>query len=221
MTAVLVCTHADSLERDLGETILWRQGVERRLAAKPDDAKMFAVAARPVVVVVDRDLPWAARFIASLREDASTRGLSVVVMARGDFDPGEVELLEAGANAILRLPAGPEWNDRLQRLMDVPARKGARFPVSFQVETLADGGRPEQAHAVNLSATGMLIETQAPLAIRDEVRLRFTLPRSGRAIAAAGQVVRAAADARFGIEFRDLGDQDSKQIAGFLSTLGS
>jgi DNA-binding response OmpR family regulator len=221
MPAVLVCTHADSAERDLADTLLWRQDVERRLAAKPDEARMFAVAARPAVVVVDRDLPWAARFIASLREDASTRGLSVVVMARGDFDPGEVELLEAGANAILRLPAGSEWNERLERLMSVPARKAARFPVSFQVEALANGGRPEQAQAVNLSASGILIETQAPLAIRDEVRLRFTLPKSARPIAAGGQVVRVSADARFGIEFRGLADQDSRQITGFLSTLSS
>ena len=221
MAAVLICTHADSIERDLGGTLLWRQGVERRVAAKPDEARMFAVAARPVVVVVDRDLPWAARFIASLREDASTRGLSVVVMARGDFDAGEVELLEAGANAILRLPAGPEWNERLERLMSVPARKAARFPVSFMVEALSNGGRPEQAQAVNLSASGMLIETQAPLAIRDEVRLRFTLPRAAKPIAAAGQVVRVAPEARFGIEFRGLADQDAQQITGFLATLGA
>ena len=218
--AVLICTHAPTLEADLGTTLLWRQDVERRVFAKQDEAQVFAVAARPQVVVVDRDLPWAGRFIAALRGDPSTRGLSVVVMARGDFDPAEVELLEVGANAILRLPPGPEWNERLQRLMDVPARKDARFPVSFQVETLADGGRPEQAHAVNLSASGMLIETQAPLAIRDEVRLRFTLPRSAQAIAAAGQVVRVAGGSHFGIEFRGLAADVSRQLTGFLATLG-
>jgi hypothetical protein len=220
MAAALICTHADSIDGDLGETLLWRRDVERKVAAKPDEARMFAVAARPVVVVVDRDLPWAARFIASLREDASTRGLSVVVMARGDFDPGEVELLEAGANAILRLPAGPEWNERLERLMSVPARKAARFPVAFQVEALSNG-RPEQAQAVNLSASGILIETQAPLGLHDEVRLRFTLPKSAKMVATSGHVVRVAAESRFGIEFRGLADQDSQQIAGFLSTLAS
>src|SRR5918994_141893 len=106
MSAVLICTHADTIEKDLGGTLLWRQGVDRRVCGKQDEARMFAVAARPQVVVVDRDLPWADRFIAALRDDASTRGLSVVVMARGDFDPGEVDLLEAGANAIPRLPPG-------------------------------------------------------------------------------------------------------------------
>ena len=41
---------------------------------------------------------------------------------------------ESEANAILRLPAGPEWNGRLERLMAVPVRKDARFPVSFDVQ---------------------------------------------------------------------------------------
>lgn len=217
--AVLICTHAATIDADLGGTLLFRQDVERRVFAKQDEARMFAVAARPQVVIVDRDLPWAGRFIAALREDASTRGLSVVVMARGDFDAAEVELLEAGANAILRLPAGAEWNERLQRLMDVPARKDARFPVSFQVEALSDGGRPEHAQAVNLSASGILIETQAPLGVRDEVRLRFTLPRSAQPIATRGQVVRVAGGAQFGVEFRDLAEHDARQITGFLSTL--
>ena len=221
MSVVLICTHAESLEADLGGTLLWRQDVERRLVTKPDDARALAVSARPRLVLVDRDLPWAGRFLAALREDAATRGLSVVVMARGDFDSSEVELLEAGANAILRLPGGPEWNERLQRLMDVPARKDARFPVSFQVEAASDGGRPEQAQAVNLSVSGMLLETQAPLGLRDDVRLRFTLPHAKSPLTLRAQVVRLAAGAQFGLEFRGLADGDSRQLEGYLSTLGS
>ena len=129
MTAVLICSHGD-LDGDLGGTLLCREDIERQVTTKLEEAQMLAVAARPRLVVIDRDLPWAARIVSALREDPSTRGLSLVVMARGDFDPAEVELLEAGANAILRLPAGPEWDERLERLMDVPGarRRGSRCP---------------------------------------------------------------------------------------------
>ena len=221
MPAVLICTHSGDLEGDLGATLLWRQDLERRRVEKPDEARMLAVAARPRLVLVDRDLPWAARFVAALREDESTRGLSVVVMARGDFDSSEVELLEAGANAILRLPGGPEWNERLQRLMEVPARKDARFPVAFQVEAASNGGRPEQAQALNLSVSGILLETQAPLGLRDDVRLRFTLPRTPAPISMRAQVVRMAGSSQFGLEFRGLGADEARQLEGFLSTLNS
>jgi DNA-binding response OmpR family regulator len=219
MTAVLICSHAD-LEQDLAGTLLWRQDIERHVATKMEEARMLAVAARPRVVVIDRDLPWAERLVSALREDASTRGLSLVVMARGDFDSSEVELLESGANAILRLPAGPEWTERLERLMDVPVRKEARFPVSFDVEASANG-RAEDAQALNLSASGILIETRASLAVRDDVQLQFRLPSAGDTVRVGGQVVRLAAPAQFGVEFRGLGPEEARLIQGYLATLGA
>src|SRR5258706_773593 len=105
MVSVLICTHSD-LDHDLGHTLLWRQDVARHGVPRLEEALMMALAAHPSIVVVDRDLPWAGRLVTALRGDPSTRGLSIAVVARGDFDPGEVELLEAGANAILRLPLG-------------------------------------------------------------------------------------------------------------------
>ena len=220
MTAVLICSHAN-VEEDLGGTLLWRDGMERQVVGKMEEALMLAVAARPRIVVIDRDLPWAARVVSALREDPKTRGLSLVVMARGDFDPSEVELLECGANAILRLPAGPEWNVRLERLMDVPIRKEARFPVSFEVEASSNGSGAVEAQALNLSASGMLIETASALGVQEEVRLQFRLPPQADPVRVFGQVVRLAAPTRFGVEFRGMGPVESRRIQGYLATLGA
>jgi len=221
MTAVLICSHAEDLKADLGGTLLWRQDVERQVATKMEEARMLAVAARPRLVVIDRDLPWAARIVTALREDPSTRALSLVVMARGDFDAAEVELLECGANAILRLPAGPEWNERLERLMDVPVRKETRFPVSFGVEASSNGGDSANAQALNLSASGILIETEVALKMQDEVQLQFGLPVVIDPMRVAAQVVRLAAPSQFGMEFRRVGPEESRRIQGYLATLGA
>ena len=221
MTAVLICSHAEDLKADLGGTLLWRQGVERQVATKMEEARMLAVAARPRLVVIDRDLPWAARLVTALREDPSTRGLSLVVMARGDFDATEVELLECGANAILSLPAGPEWNQRLERLMDVPVRKETRFPVSFGLEASSNGGGPANAQALNLSSSGILIETEVALQVQDEVQLQIGLPVAVDPMRVAGQVVRLAAPSQFGVEFRRVGPEESRQIQGYLASLGA
>ena len=221
MTAVLICSHAEDLGADLGETLLWRHDTERRVVAKMEEARMFAVAARPRLVVIDRDLPWAARMVSALREDPSTRGLSVVVMARGDFEAVEVELLECGANAILRLPAGPEWNERLQRLLEVPIRKETRFPVSFGVEASSNGGGAANAQALNLSASGMLIETECALKVLDEVQLQIGLPVVIDPMRVAGQVVRLAAPSQFGVEFREIAPEDARRIQGYLASLGA
>jgi len=219
MVSALICTHAD-LASDLGQTLLWRQDVDRRVVTRLEEARMMALAARPSIVVVDRDLPWAGRLVSALREDPSTRGLSIVVVARGDFDPGEVELLESGANAILRLPVDAEGDQRLQRLVDVPVRKEARFSVSLSVEAFAAGREEgEPGLARNLSLHGMLMETQAALAVGEHVALRFALGEDPLPVRMRGRVVRLAAAALFGIEFIDVEDETSARLRRFLDAL--
>lgn len=214
MAVALICSPAD-LQPELGHTVLWRTGIERHLATRLEEARMMAVAARPDIVVVDRDLPRADKLISSLREDPATRRLSIAVVARGDMDAVEVELLEAGANAILRLPAGPDWDDRIMRLLDVPVRREARLPVEFGVDTLGTGVAERfPAQALNLSRSGILIETSAELGIGDELELEF--PLDGETVMGRGRVVRRGAPHLFGVQFSPLPDWAAQRIERFV-----
>jgi len=219
MVSVLICTHSE-LEKELGHTLLWRSDVERHVVGRMEEARMLALAARPSLVVVDRDLPWAGRLISALREDPSTRNLSIVVVARGDFDPGEVELLESGANAILRLPLEFESDDRLERLLHVPVRKQARFSVSFRVDTYAaDAGAPEPALALNLSQSGMLMEATGDLRVGEPIQMQFPLGEEPPPVQTQGRVVRVAAPSQYGIEFTDVDADVSTRIRHFIENL--
>ena len=201
--------------------MLWRQEVDRHVVGRLEEARMMALAARPSIVVVDRDLPWAERLVAALREDASTRGLSIVVIARGDFDPGEVALLEAGANAILRLPIDGDGDHRLERLVNVPARKEARFSVSFRVDTFADGaGGPEPALALNLSLSGMLMEASGALRVGQPLDLQFPLGDEPPPVRSHARVIRMVPPSRYGIEFTDVDGDTSARLRQFLDGLG-
>jgi CheY-like chemotaxis protein len=220
MPVVLICTQAE-LEPDLGHTLLWREGVERHVAGRLEDACMMAVAAKPDIVIVDRELPRSDKLVAALRQDPSTRGLSIVVAARGDFDSAEVELLEAGANAILRLPAGPEWDERLPRLMDVPTRREARFTVHFDVDATMGAGDPAAALAVNLSMSGMLLESPVPLAVGDEIQLRFQIPGSESSVATTARVVRVAGSGGYGVEFHRVEADASERLRAFVTGAGA
>ena len=216
MAAALICSQED-LQPELGQTVLWRTGIERHVATRIEDARTMAVAARPDIVVVDRDLPRADKLIAGLREDPGTRRLSIAIVARGDLDPSEVALLEAGANAILRLPPGPDWDERLMRLLDVPARREARLPVEFGIDTLGTGvGERVPAHAVNLSRSGILIETSSDLGVGDELELEFTL--DGEALLTHGRVVRAGAPRLFGVQFAPLPEYAALRIERFVGS---
>jgi DNA-binding response OmpR family regulator len=214
MPLVLICSQSN-LERDLAGTPLWRADVERHLASRPDEARMLAVAARPDLVAVDRDLPGAAALIAALRADPVSRRASIVVLARGDHDPLELEMLESGANAVLRLPPGPDWERRLRELLAVPLRRQARLAVNLQVEGVRAGGVPVEGVALDLSQTGMLLEVRAPLHPGDDLDLRFHTPPSDL-IEARARVVRQASPVRFGVQFAGLGSGERERIRRFV-----
>jgi len=216
MAAALICSQAD-LQPELGHTVLWRVGIERHVARRLEDARTMAVAARPDVVVVDRDLPRAYELVAALREDPGTRRVSIAIVARGDLDPAELALLEAGANAILRLPPGPDFDERLVRLLDVPVRREARLRVELGVDTLGTGvGERVPAHAVNLSRSGILIETTVELGVGDELELEFSL--EGEDVLARGRVVRRGEPRLFGVQFAPLPEYAAVRIRRFVGS---
>lgn len=216
----LICSE-DDLQNELAETVLGRGGFEQHTASRLEEAQLMALAARPAIVMIDRDLPRADQLVAALREDRSTRNISIAVVARGDFDEAELALLEAGANAILRLPAGPEWDTRLNRLMAIPQRRQARFPVSFVV--LAAGPafqEPVPATGLNLSENGMLLETRvSSLDLGSEVEFDVRLA-GGDAFGGIGHVVRLAGPGQYGVEFARLDLRAAEVVRRFVETAG-
>jgi DNA-binding response OmpR family regulator len=218
MPAVLICSAA-SLEDGLRSTCLWREGMERHLASRSDEARTLVLSVRPRLVVVDRDLPGSVALVKALRHDASTRQLSIAVVVRGQFASIEVDLLEAGANAILRFPANADWDERLTRLLEVPARRHGRFLVRFAVQAYAGvAGGSGQAVALNLSVNGLLLECPFPLAVGDELSLELELADLAERVAVTGHVVREAGAGRFGIEFRRLDDGAAREIRRFVES---
>jgi DNA-binding response OmpR family regulator len=200
LTAVIVAP--EPLDDELAETVLWRQNVERYMAASLEQARHVASGGRPDILIVDERMPNVAALVAQLRQDPLTRGISIVALARGDFEPSEVAVLEAGANAILRLPPGPDWDDRLERLIHVPLRRAARFDVHVQIDSrLEVAGRIFPVIALNLSVNGMLVESGQGLRVGDDVQFAFRLPRSDYVVAGMGTVVREAGPpGQFGVE---------------------
>ena len=215
MPQVLICAPAGR-ETELAGTPLWRADMERHVASGVEEA-LLAVASRPDLVAVDRDLPRAAELVAALRADPATRRSSIVVLARGDHDPLEVELLECGANAVLRLPPGPDWETRLRELLAVPVRRQARLAVRLRVEGFRAGGVPVEGVALDLSQTGMLLEVRTALRPGDDLDLRFHTPDKAL-VEARGRVVRQASPVRYGVQFASLGTAERDRIRRFVES---
>lgn len=216
MPSVLICA-PDPLSDDLHDTVVWRDGCERHLATAFAEALLMAVAVHPNLIIVDRDLPRALRLIENLRRDPKTRAVSIAVAARGELAELELHMLQAGANAVIRLPAGHEWDERLSALMRVPTRRAARVPLRIQFQSDRAPVETQWGEILNLSATGMLIEMSGALQIGSDLDFRFSLPGATQPVRGTAQVVRHDGGTRYGVHFYGLEADGAERVRAFVA----
>jgi CheY-like chemotaxis protein len=216
MLTVLICA-PEPVASELHQTLLWRDGLERHLASSVAEALPTAVAVRPHLVLVDRELPDAARLVQDLRQEPSTRRTSIAVLTRGAFELDEVGFLDAGANAILRLPVAPDWDQRLGRLLTVPPRRRARLTVHLEFE-----GRKRPTverlagHVLDVSIHGMRVKCAANLSLGTDLDFAIQLPGGTVPVQGCGRVMRFAGPGSSGVEFFALEDDGAVRIAQFV-----
>jgi hypothetical protein len=216
----VIVSHND-LETPLRGTMLGRRNVRCVQARDLDAVKRATLADKVDIVLVDAALPGAPALVTALREEPLTRGLSIAGLGSPEYGLALVELLEAGVNAVLPLPPDSEWDDRLMRLVHVPARKVSRFPVSFAVGAGRGPGEPFTGKALNLSVHGMLLETSFPLAVGDDLRFTFDLPDGRGAVRGTGDVVRLEPPGCVGVELTSVEDDGRVRIKRFVEVASS
>jgi hypothetical protein len=170
-------------------------------------------------VVVDSALPGAPAVVAALRQDPVTRATAIVALGRSEFGFDHLELLESGANEILPLPPGQDWDDRLMRLIHVPVRKTTRFPVDLSVHGGLRDGASFSARILNLSVHGLLLECGQALRVGDDLRLVFEMPAGFGSVEARGTVVRQAGGDRFGVELTQVEGDGRVRIKRYVEAV--
>jgi CheY-like chemotaxis protein len=208
------------LTSELGDTVLFRRNVERLPASRAEDVQRLAASGRIDVIVVDSALPGAAGVVAVLRQDAATRATAIVALGRSEFGFGHLDLLEAGANAILPLPPDHDWDDRLTRLINVPVRATTRFPVDMAIEGGLLNGLCLSGRALNLSVHGLLLECPHPLEVGQDLRFSLEMSGAGGAVRGTGTVVRVAGENCFGVELTHVEGDGRVRIKRYVESHG-
>lgn len=226
MPKVLVVASAD-LSPELGDTVLWRRGVDRVVTRAWDAGLEAARRERPNMVIVDGAVPSETiAFLRRLRADTTARGTSVAVLSRSSSLLDEEALRHAGANLVFSGRVDPFlWDRRLEVLLNVPRRREARFPVLVDAwSRFGPETDPLPGWALNISVRGILLETGEILDVGTKLDLRFSLPTDIHAVRAVGQVVREAdplgEHARSGVEFLILLGQARDRISWFVDRAG-
>ena len=216
MAVVLICSNRP-LDRDLKDTVLFRSGIEREFVRSAADVQARVASGGVALVCLHRQMAGIEALIKALRRSPALKKISVIVLSEDDFDPSEVEVLEAGANAILRLPPADDFNERVGRLIEVPARRDVRLPVRLQVSASAGFGATVPVLAQNLSVSGILIESNHPLSMGDEISVALRFEESGEIFAATAHVTRTAGPNRYGARFDSI-TKGEEALKNFLAS---
>jgi DNA-binding response OmpR family regulator len=132
----------------------------------------------------------AAAFCRTLREDARTRRTSLLLVVADEPEEAVRLVLDAGANDTLTMPLQDgELDQRLATYLNVEARKSVRVIVQTRVHSQSPQAF-SLGTSLNLSASGMLLETHGAYTEGTQMDLRFFLPGHPRQIEASSRIIR-------------------------------
>jgi hypothetical protein len=206
----------------LAESVLWRSDVERFTAPDLAATLSMARALKPRLVVLDGSDPETVNMLRRLRDNADTRSASLAVLAHAPSTMEKETLGEAGANAVLTDDEdGAFWDDRFDELLGVPPRREVRVPVAITIWSRREAGTGADVVgvSVNLSVSGLLIETRAPMPVGTNLNLSFRLPTAPDELRLTGRVVwttpAEGGQSRSGVEFLGFHGRAMEAILSF------
>ena len=96
MAVVLICTNRP-LDRELQGTVLFRSDIVRETVRSAAEVQGRLNSGRIALLCLHRQVSGIENLIRTLRKSPTLKRTSIVVLSEDDFDPSEVEVLEAGA----------------------------------------------------------------------------------------------------------------------------
>jgi CheY-like chemotaxis protein len=128
------------------------------------------------LVITDSELPLmgAAQLCSLIRNDAGLKNVSIIIVCDAK-DTLLVECQKSGANAVVPKPASPEaLFAKMSELLIVPQRKDIRVLQRISMKS-TEGGTTFFAQSLNISISGMLIETDHTFKKGDQLTCSFNI----------------------------------------------
>jgi DNA-binding response OmpR family regulator len=194
-------------------------------ATTNDKALKIHLKERVNLIITQLDMPGmpSEQFCSLIREDANLRSTSLIMVCENT--PAAIEQSkQCRANAVLPLPVHPiVLMEKAQQLLDVAARKTLRVLLSARVESHI-GDEAFFCRSRDVSATGMLIETDKPLVEGALLSCQFYLPNAKK-IQASGRIIRSIEpapgdeDHQYGLMFTDILPESKQLLADFIEQM--
>ncbi len=209
---------------EIEKSYLQRGGFDVLTAMSGEEAVGLALKRQPNLILLDLEMPTmdGAGACAEMRRHPALAATPIIIMSATGTPENRERCLKAGCTEFV---AKPQKADELlgivARILSMRKREAKRITVVFNV-TGKDATRQVIGQAKDLSETGLLMVTTAPITVGAVLQIEFFLPGTRSQIKAKGKVVRAsqAADGSHdaGVQFTDLSPDDRALILDYVTS---
>ena len=207
---------------DKGKEFLAREGVKLFTATTNDEVLSIHRTEKVEIIITDLHAPGmkSEELCSVIRSDNALSKVSMIILCpdnAADIEKSE----QCKANAVLTLPIAPaKILEKVRQLLDISWRESYRVLVSV----IISGSSKDISffcRSGNISATGMLIETEKDFEKGDRLACSFFLPDSGQ-IKTNGEIVRVTRQIagskthQYGVRFVELPAEARSAIEVFV-----
>lgn len=181
-----------------------------------------AVKADLIIIRPDMPGPGVSELCATIREDPALCHVSIIVVCPDEAPSATAQAENTPrANVLLRGPINPgTLIEKARGLLEISKRDAFRAPIGMKVNGKYEN-RPFLCQSENISASGLLIETDKELSKDDIIVYSFLLPNSTR-IASNAKIARVAPKLleydtnHYGIKFLDISEHAVTAIEAYI-----
>jgi CheY-like chemotaxis protein len=161
------------------------------------------------------------RLCSMIRTEGQLRQTAVVLICRSA--PADLARAEqSGASAVLSRPLQPEQLIKaVERVLSTHLIRSPRAQLAVPVLTRV-GDREFSCVSHNISVTGILVESESQLAVRERIVHQFVLPGQ-RYVMVEGEVVRTVqmptGRHQYGVQFIELADEYRHGIDSYIASV--
>jgi len=175
------------------------------------------------LIIIDLDEPHmsAEEFCSLVREDRETRNVSIVVLCSEEAYKG-IETGTYSANAVISHPVeAPILFEKVRELLNIRERAFFRSTLGIKVQG-SHNNKPFICFSENISASGILVESEKILNLGEKIMCGFYLPDSTHVVSEA-EIIRVVEKKndydtlKYGIRFISLKDNLAEAIDRFVN----
>jgi len=183
--------------------VLDRQKLEVVKVAAPENSVELARSEPFDLVIFDADTKekTLTQVVDAIRDGMSaSSNASILVLARPDRVDAARDLIGRGVNRVMLFDDSPELiGQQVAELLNIAPRANLRLSTQLQT-SVGDGAVEVLGDVVNLSSSGMLVETETLFEPGEKIVVTINLGGQMGSVSAKAEVVRQAHDDRGGTE---------------------